>query len=275
MKTDCRHGPKRSSRKCLADYSFLVRSNSLYSFPPTILFNLSELCIPTSNLVARLYSFYFPSLNDQRMVFGLIALAGTIPMTATSVLSLQSQAETTKSNGIDPEWKTEKCHIRCRPTARSPDDRKTLFQDNRVVLRNRKLYVQLQTYRGKPNHPFSGYYLPYPNSNFEGLVSTISDNPPQLNWIYLDTLSSIFQMSHGLRAEAENGLTGPWGARVCSDGEKRFLMENWEGFVAIENDDEPALWSLCFDRHDDGLKGRIRTGQRTVEVELIREAIEG
>ncbi|OAL45458.1 hypothetical protein IQ07DRAFT_661533 [Pyrenochaeta sp. DS3sAY3a] len=209
------------------------------------------------------------------MVFSLIALAGTIPMTATSILSLQNEAETTKQNGTETEWKTEKCHMRCRPTARTPEDRKGLFQDNRVVLRNGKLYVQLQSYKGRPNHLFSGYYLPYPNSNFDGLVSTISNSPPQLNWIYLDTLSSIFQISHGLRAEAEKGLTGPWGARVGLNGETRFLMENWEGFVAIEDHDEPGLWSLCFDRYDDGLKGRIQKDQRTVEVELIREEIEG
>ena len=205
------------------------------------------------------------------MVFGLIALAGSIPMTATSVLSLQSQAETTKSNGTDAEWKTEKCHMKCRPTARTPDDRKKLFAENRIVLRDGKLYVQLSTYKGEPNHPFSGYYLTYPNSNFEGLVSTISDNPPQLNWIYLETGS--LQICHGLRVEAEErGLTGPWGARVCSNGEVRFLMENWEGFIAVETE-ESGLWGLYFDRYDDGLKGKVKE-QRTVELEVIREEIE-
>lgn len=194
-------------------------------------------------------------------------------MTATSVLSLQSQAENTKSNGTDADWKSEKCHIRCRPTARTPEDRKALFEGSRVVLRDGKLYVELATYAGKSNHPFSGYFLPYPNSNFEGLVSTISDNPPQLNWIYLDTSSKIFQISHGLRAEAEEGLTGPWGARVCANGEIRFLLENWEGFIAVEGE-EAGLWSLCFDKHDNGLQGKIRDDQRTVEVELIREEME-
>ncbi|KAH7093455.1 hypothetical protein FB567DRAFT_557365 [Paraphoma chrysanthemicola] len=202
------------------------------------------------------------------MVLGLISLAASVPMTATAVLSLQSQAETTKGNGTDASWKEEKCHMRCRPTARTPDDRKELFASNRIVLCNGKLYVELSTYDGKSKHPFSGYYLPYPDSNFEGLVSTISDSPPQLNWIYLDTGSA--EIRHGLRVEAEKGLTGPWGARVVSNGEIRFLMENWEGFIAVETD-EPGLWSLCFDRYDDGLKGKIKESQRTVEVELIRE----
>lgn len=193
-------------------------------------------------------------------------------MVATSVLNLQSQAENTKSHGIDAEWKSEKSRMKCRPSARTPNDRKELFLGSKVVLRERKLYVQLLSYKGEHLHPFSGYFLPYPDSNFEGLVSTISDEPPQLNWIYLDTGSKVFQISHGLRAEAEEGLTGPWGARVCSDGEIRFLMENWEGFIAIETE-ESGLWSLCFDRYDDGLKGRLGEEQRTVELELIREVI--
>ncbi|KAF1917606.1 hypothetical protein BDU57DRAFT_513950 [Ampelomyces quisqualis] len=205
------------------------------------------------------------------MVLGLLSLAGTIPMTATSVLGLQEKAETTRSNGTQAEWKTEKCHMRCRPTARTPEDRKEVFANNQIVLRDGKLLVQTSEYKGKPNHPFSGYYLPYPDSNFEGLVSTISDSPPQLNWIYLHT--GTWHICHGLRMEAERGLPGPWGARVCADGEKRFLMENWEGFLALETD-EPGLWNLCFDRYDDGLRGKVKGNQRTVELELIREEMQ-
>lgn len=193
-------------------------------------------------------------------------------MAATSVLNLQSQAENSKSHGVDAEWKTDKSHMRCRPSARTPEDRRELFEDSKVVLRDGRLYVQLRSYQGEPLHAFSGYWLPYPDSNFEGLVSTISDEPPQLNWIYLDTGSRVFQISHGLRAEAEGGLTGPWSARVCPNGEIRFLMENWEGFIAVETG-EPGLWSLCFDRYDDGLKGKLAGNQRSVEVELIRIAV--
>lgn len=190
-------------------------------------------------------------------------------MTATAALGLQDKAESTKSDGPHTQWKTEKCHVRCRATSRTPEDRKELFVNSHIVLREGKLYVELSTYQGKRNHPFTGYYLPYPDSNFDGLVSTISDNPPQLNWIYLTT--KTFEICNGLRVEAEaQGFPGPWGARVCSDGEIRFLMHNWEGFVATETE-EPGLWNLCFDRFDDGLKGKVKEGQRTVEVELIRE----
>lgn len=208
------------------------------------------------------------------MVFGLISLVATIPLTVSSVLTLQEQAEREDSDGPSSEWKYDKCHMRCRATERSPEDRKELFKDSHVVLREGRLYVQLSTYQGPRLHPFTGYYLPFPNSNFDGIVSTISDDPPQLNWIFLDTDSEIFHFSHGLRVEAEEGLVGPFGARVCADGEKHYLFENWEGFIAVENEGEPGLWKLCFDKYDNGLQGRIRPGQRTAELELIREEIE-
>ncbi|KAF7574476.1 hypothetical protein PtrM4_060990 [Pyrenophora tritici-repentis] len=208
------------------------------------------------------------------MVFGLLSLVGSVPLTVTSVLAIQNQAENTKDASTDAEWKRDKCHMRCRATTRTPDDRQELFKDSRIVLCGGRLYVQLATYKGPHHHPFSGYYLPFPNSNFEGIVSTISNDPPQLNWVYLDTDSDIFQISHGLRVDAEQGQAGSWGARVCPNGEKRFLFNNWEGFIAVESEGEPDLWRLCYDKFDDGLKGKIRAGQRTVEVELIREEME-
>lgn len=48
-------------------------------------------------------------------------------------------------------------------------------------------------------------------------------------------------------------------------------MENWEGFLAVESE-IPGLWSLCFDRYDNGLEGKLDREQRTVELELVREA---
>lgn len=211
------------------------------------------------------------------MVFGLLALVGTVPLTATSVLALQSQTENAKNDAAadeDDDWKGERCHMRCRATARTPEDRKGLFKNSRIVLCGGRLYVELSTYEGPAHHPFTGYYLPFPKKDYEGIVSTISNDPPQLNWVYLDTDSDIFQLSHGLRVDAEEGQAGPWDARFCSNGEKRYTFEGWEGFVAVETEGEPGLWRLCFDKYNDGLKGKIREGQRTVELELVREGIE-
>ncbi|OCL10623.1 hypothetical protein AOQ84DRAFT_211759 [Glonium stellatum] len=206
------------------------------------------------------------------MVLGLISLAATVPLTVTSVLSLQSQAETRRSQGVDGAWKTNKSHLRARASNRTPEDRKPLFNGSKVVLRDGLLYVELQSCTVK-SHPFTGYFLAYPDSSYDGLVSTISNDPPQLNWIFLDT--SSLQIRHGLRVEAEAGITGPFGVVMAPpSAERRILLEGWEGFIAVETN-QPGLWDLYFDRYDDGLKGRVPEGRRTVELELVHEDLEG
>jgi hypothetical protein len=43
---------------------------------------------------------------------------------------------------------------------------------------------------GEAGHLFAGYFLPFPGKNWgrkgDGFVTTISDDPPQLNWIYIE-----------------------------------------------------------------------------------------
>lgn len=97
--------------------------------------------------------------------------------------------------------------------------------------------MQLASYEGERLHLFSGYFLPYPGSNLEGLVSTISDEPSRLNWIYLDTMSKIFQISHGLCAEAEEGLTGPWGARAMERYVSSWRTGRTLSLLSLKNQD--------------------------------------
>lgn len=116
-------------------------------------------------------------------------------------------------------------------------------------------------------HPFAGYFLPYPDHNWgrkgEGLVSTISDDPPQLNWIYVD--QDTYEVKYGLRTDAEDQLVGPWD---CTPIDRRITLEGWEGFMAVEED--PGSWALYFDCDDDGLGDR-KFKYRILEVELARK----
>lgn len=112
-------------------------------------------------------------------------------------------------------------------------------------------------------HPFAGYYLPYPDTKYEGLVSTTTENPPILNWIYVD--KDTYEVKHGVRAQAQPNITGPFD---CTRQDRRLTLEGWEGFVAVEEED--GLWALYFDRDDDGLKGKVRRGTRVLEVGLMR-----
>ncbi|KAI9840640.1 MAG: hypothetical protein M1837_001409 [Sclerophora amabilis] len=119
----------------------------------------------------------------------------------------------------------------------------------------------------RSGHPFAGYFLPYPNTNWgrkgEGLVSTISNDPPQLNWIYVD--EETYELKYGNRVESEDHIVGPWD---CTRIDKRLTLEGWEGFMAVQ--ESKGSWALYFDRDDDGLKGKV-VKKRILEVELIRK----
>jgi len=127
-------------------------------------------------------------------------------------------------------------------------------------------------------HPFAGYYLPYPANQSgwkaagfkgEGLVSTISDDPPMLNWIYVD--KETHEVKYGVRTEAEHHYCGPWD---CTEVDRRVTFEGWEGFVAVQEDEDLDEWALYFDREDDGLRGPGMIGlegKRMLLVEVSRK----
>jgi hypothetical protein len=105
--------------------------------------------------------------------------------------------------------------------------------------------------------------LPYPDTSYEGLVSTITNVAPILNWIYID--SNTYEVKYGVRDFAQPNLTGPFD---CTRQDRRMMFEGWEGFVAVEQ--EPGLWALFFDRDDDGLRDKLGPGVRVLEVQLVR-----
>ena len=117
------------------------------------------------------------------------------------------------------------------------------------------------------DHMFAGYFLPFPEQNWgrkgEGLVSTVSDDPPQLNWIYVD--QDTHEIKYGNRIESEPHLVGPWD---CTRIDKRLTLEGWEGFMAVK--EEPGLWALYFDRDDNGLEGKV-TKKTILEITLTRK----
>ena len=133
------------------------------------------------------------------------------------------------------------------------------------------MYVDTGNYEqfdDEPNktfgHPFAGYYLPYPDSKYEGMVSTIVEDPPILNWVYVD--AATHEVKYGVRAQAQPNMTGPFD---CTKQDRRVTFEGWEGFVAVE--EAEGLWAVYFDRFDNGLKGVVEPSTRVLEIELTRK----
>lgn len=117
-------------------------------------------------------------------------------------------------------------------------------------------------------HPFAGYYLPYPDANYEGLVSTITDVAPIMNWIYVD--KETYEVKYGVRFDAQPNITGPFD---CTRQDRRLTLEGWEGFCAVkEIEGEGAgMWALYYDRDEDRLIGKLGKDREIVEIELSRQ----
>ncbi|OMP87962.1 hypothetical protein BK809_0008056 [Diplodia seriata] len=185
------------------------------------------------------------------MVLGIITAIAACPAivgTNQAVLQGQHKSAKEKHRGL----KTNLV-VSCTGTSSGAHE----VNGRAVVLLNNKLYINTPALLDLPNgpaHPFAGYYLPHPSHTSdwgragEGLVSTISDDPPQLNWIYVDT--NTHEVKYGLRADCEEQLVGPWS---CTPVGRRMTLEGWEGFVALEEKRGSGVWEVAFDRDDDGL----------------------
>ncbi|CAJ2502540.1 Uu.00g099340.m01.CDS01 [Anthostomella pinea] len=137
------------------------------------------------------------------------------------------------------------------------------LEGRQVVLSGEKLYVDTGTdYRQPFGHPFAGYYLPFPDTPYSGLVSTICDEPPVMNWIYVDR--ETYELKFGNRAWAEPNWPGPFD---CSRQDRRLTFGSWEGFLAVKEGD---FWALYFDIDHDNLQSKVEEGTPVLEVVLLR-----
>lgn len=179
----------------------------------------------------------------------------------------------------------------------SKDELADEVNDGIAVLRHDKMWIVpcRRDEKGKPFpdpdppnpdppfHAFAGFYIQYPDDNRcppeRGLVSTISDDPPMLNWIYVD--NKTYCLHYGNRSASIEHIVGEWD---WTADESAVMLEGWEGFVAVDESSsmseeewektpwgrEGLRWAVYYDRDDDGLRGR-KKGRKTLEVSLKRK----
>lgn len=128
-----------------------------------------------------------------------------------------------------------------------------------------------------PPHPFTGFYIMYPDEDRDprerGLVTTLPTDPPMLNWIYVD--KDDLHLTHGNRTQSIAHMVGPWD---WTDDEQGVTLEGWEGFVAVELDEDEQVdglkWQLYYDKWDDKLgKGKMVDGRRVLPISLERRIL--
>jgi hypothetical protein len=105
--------------------------------------------------------------------------------------------------------------------------------------------------------------MTYPDTKYSGLISSIADEPPIMNWIYVDR--DTFEVKFGTRPYAESNLNGPFD---CTRQDRRLTFGGWEGFVVVKEGD---FWALYFDRNMDNLRSKVKEGTPVLEVELLRQ----
>jgi hypothetical protein len=214
------------------------------------------------------------------MVLGILTSIAACPaIIGTTEAIRQGQSQNKKQ-----EHRGRKSHLLV--TCSDPSRKARNIHGGTIILRDKKLYVTTVNPKAKfahhendgqdpdrldeDGHLFAGYFFPYPDKNWghkgDGYVSTISDEPPQLNWVYVD--EDTYEVKYGLRVEAEPHLVGPWN---CTPIDKRLTFDGWEGFTVVEV--EENVWQLYYDVDDDGLGKKIPPDKRIMEIELTRKEV--
>ncbi|KAH8179135.1 hypothetical protein LIA77_00654 [Sarocladium implicatum] len=170
------------------------------------------------------------------MVIGLLAIAAIPTVTGVG----QAISAQKKQNAASREQ--EKCYMAgMLPSSNGFEDA------GFCVLIGGQLFIDLPEYP-VPGHKFCGYYFNYPSEEgHRGLVSTISDDPPMLNWIFVD--KDTHAVRYGGRKDTIGHVIGPWGWSDDADGRFLTLQGNHAPFVArrAEIGGGRVLWGLYWD----------------------------
>ncbi|KAF2449103.1 hypothetical protein P171DRAFT_337884, partial [Karstenula rhodostoma CBS 690.94] len=184
-------------------------------------------------------------------------------VSAPALLGTQEAIRQSQSKEKREEHRARRCNLIASCVKSSHRSRE--INGRSIVLRDGKLWIDTGTSDGGAyGHPYAGYYLPYPDSTHEGLVTTITDVAPIMNWVYID--KATHEAKYGVRLDAQPNLTGPFD---CTRQDRRLTFDGWEGWCAVE--EAPARWALYFDRDDDGLRAKVGEGTRVLEIELCRK----
>lgn len=118
-----------------------------------------------------------------------------------------------------------------------------------------------------------------------GLVTRVSDDPPMMNWIYVDKVTS--EVKHGNRTQSIEHRVGDWGFTNDNESDYDEDEENAEpgglefnseeNFVAVEpaNDEIEGRWEVCWDQEDNKLKNVPEVAGRLVlRISLERRYVE-
>ncbi|QIW97421.1 hypothetical protein AMS68_002939 [Peltaster fructicola] len=216
------------------------------------------------------------------MVDFILGLGLALPIATSTGISAvtgvaQGVTEQKKQNADSSnQLRMLKFHLDVAVESQNRKGRRADLNGRIVTLRNSKLWLDRQDPKtGEPQdpsqHPFTGFYIEYPDNDrsyTRGLVSTISRDPPMLNWIYIDKDTLEVKYANRTGSIAHHVGSYDWTSEGKEDSNVTF--DDWEGFLAVEEDSDQ--WALYFDLNDDGLL-KHKKGRTTYEVSLVRRIL--
>ncbi|KAL4752477.1 hypothetical protein BDW72DRAFT_202327 [Aspergillus terricola var. indicus] len=213
--------------------------------------------------------------RDNKMVIGLLAITA-IPTVTGIALGCSEQRK--QNSRQDDEKRMAKFYtdVECTEDVEEADE----LDGKRVVLRNNKVYIDdpNPANRRVESHTGQAFYIDYPEPDHMkdlkrglGLVSTIQDNPPMLNWIYCD--KETHELKFGNRTQSCEHVPAPWD---WTDNEMTIMLERSWGFYAVKEKDAEGRWSwaVYLDRDGDDLQRVLGDEVVAVPVKLKRTLVE-
>ncbi|KAI9688313.1 MAG: hypothetical protein M1820_010258 [Bogoriella megaspora] len=97
------------------------------------------------------------------------------------------------------------------PRARDIDGGMIVLRDDKAWIAKQDPKTGLPTGAEEKSHPCAAFYLSYPSEmqpHPRGLVSTVSKDPPMLNWIYVD--NETLAVRYGNRSKSIEHVVGDW-----------------------------------------------------------------
>jgi len=200
-------------------------------------------------------------------MIGMLALT-SIPTVIGVAEGVSEQRKQNQAKADETRMAKFYLDVRCED---DPEEARNI-RGKRVVVRDNKVYLDEpnSSLRSIPSHTVQAFYVNYPDDEREptlGLVSTVSDDPPMLNWIYVD--KNTMELKYGNRTQSREHHVGPWD---WTEDRSRLVIENQELFASVE--EEPGVWAVYYDRNDDGLNGVVGREKSVVEISLERKLLD-
>lgn len=213
------------------------------------------------------------------MVIGLLVLTSIPAVTGISLAVSQQRAYIARR--LD-EQRMRKFNVSVY--CDSPSSRTKEIHNKMLILQNERVYIddinpkkRREPAVASASYLAEAFYIEYPDPERVpmemGLVSQVSDDPPLLNWLYID--KRTYELKYGNRSESREHHVGNWDWTEDGIG---VTFAGAEAFVAVEGiGEDQGAWQVYFDGGDEqseALKRQLGK-RRKIEISLERRMVDG